>query len=92
MLNAVKFTVTTTAQKVLDGSQSRPGTMVYFQAAAGVTAIYVGGDNTVATTTGMLVPTALAGGGAPVGMLLGGNEIWMVGAAASADIRILWVS
>jgi hypothetical protein len=91
-VNSVAFTVTTTAQKILDGTQSRPGTLVYLQAAAGAAAIFIGGDKSVTTTTGTQVATTNAAGGPPTGLAVGGNEIWAIVAAATVDLRILWVS
>lgn len=91
-LNSVTFTVTTTAQKVLDGTQSRPGTRVYFQSAAAAAAVFIGGDKNVTTANGTQVPTVNTGGGAPTGLDIGGNEVWAICAAATIDLRIMWVS
>jgi len=90
MVNSVAFTATTAAQKCLGADQSRPGSIVYFQTAAG-SVVFIGGDSTLAQSTGTQVPTTLAGGGPPTGLALGGNDIWVI-AAGNTNMRILWVS
>jgi hypothetical protein len=90
VINSVAFTATTTAQKCLGADQSRPGSVVYIQAAAGAT-VFIGGDLNVTTTTGTQVPTTLAGGGPPTPLAVGGNDIWVI-AAGSTNMRIMWVS